>query len=108
FNYNAYLAPAAFLGNMSAAYGGTLSFDMQELATSAINYPLVVIGDGTTMLTFPVVNAPAPTWTRFNLALTAAAGWRVGFADNPFTLPAASEAQMQTVLSNLQFVRIYA
>src|SRR5438874_447461 len=50
----AFAAPTAFLGDKSAAYGGSLQFDLRigPFVTQAGDRPLVVISDGTTELQF--------------------------------------------------------
>ena len=107
FPWNAYQAPASFLGNQSAAYGGNLHLDMQILASDAIDYPMLVISDGTTRLQFRTP-PPNTSWTGFDIPLLAAAGWEVAADETGDPGVAASEAQLQAVLSNLSFIHIDA
>lgn len=109
FGWNSYEAPASFLGNQSAAYGGTLSLDERvRSADPAAVYPMVVLSDGTVLLQFRT-SAPAAGsgWTSFSIPLLASAGWEV--ADGSGNAgPAATEAQLQGVLSNLLFLKLDA
>src|SRR3990172_704423 len=52
FGWNGYHAPAAFLGNQSAAYGGIFHVDQRILSSDGVDYPMVVLSDGTTSLQF--------------------------------------------------------
>ncbi len=99
FDWNAYQAPAAFLGNQSAAYGGTLHLDERILSSDGVNYPMVVLFDGSLLLQFRTV-PPGSAWTSYDIPLVASAGWEIANGSgNPG--PPASEAQLQQVLSNL-------
>lgn len=101
-----FVAPFAFRGDLSAAYGGGLSYDLKfDTGASPLNpfdAGFVLIGDGTTTLAY--LGATYPTqgvWTHFDVPLSEA-GWLVGGAGGP----AATAAQMQTVLSNVTSLRI--
>jgi hypothetical protein len=106
FDWNSYFAPAAFLGNQSSAYGGNLQLDERVLSSDGLVYPMVVISDGSLVLQFETV-PPGTGWTSFDIPLIASAGWEIsdGFGDS---LGAASESQLQQVLSNLAYLRIDA
>src|SRR4029078_13489888 len=73
FGFNAYQAASAFLGDQSAAYGGTLSLDMQALSHDGIYFPMVVIGDGATTLQFRTT-PPGTAWTSYAVPLLASGG----------------------------------
>ena len=107
FGWNAYQAPAKFLGNQSAAYGGNLHLEEQLLTSDGIDYPMVVISDGTTSLQF-LTPPPGTSWTSFDIPLLASAGWQVALDDTGDPGPAATEAQLLAVLSNLSFLHIDA
>ncbi len=108
FGFNAYQAPSAFLGDQSAAYGGTLSLDMQVLSNDDINYPMVVIGDGATTLQFRTT-PPGTTWTSYAVPLLASGGWEIADGTgSPRTGTAVSEAQLLAVLTNLAFLKLDA
>ena len=106
FDWNAFQAPAAFLGNQSAAYGGSLHLDSQVLASDGADYPMVAISDGSTILQFPTA-PPGTAWTSYDISLLASAGWEVSDGAGN-SLGAATEAQLQTVLGNLQFLNVDA
>jgi hypothetical protein len=108
YNFNAYIAPAAFLGNQSAAYGGNLHLEERVLSSTFSGVPMAVISDGLTTLQFRT-NAPASgaAWTSFDIPLLAASGWEL-FADGNVAGAAASEVQLQTVLAGLNSLRLRA
>ncbi len=102
-----YVAPAAYHGDLSAAFGGTLSYDVKYSTSGALG-PLassfVTLSDGTTTLQYIAAISPAAgDWVHFDIPLTEA-GWVVGTAGA--TEPAATAAQMQAVLSNVTNLRI--
>jgi hypothetical protein len=119
FPWTAFQASSAFLGDQSAAYGGDLSFYERVQTSDSIPAPVVQIGDGTGLVlqffATPPITTLSPAWTFYSVSLKASAGWRVTpipFCGNqtcnadPIASPAATEAQMQQVLSNLQFLNI--
>ncbi len=106
FGWNAFQAPAEFIGDQSAAYGGSLNLDMQALTHDGLNYPMVVIGDGVTSLQFRTL-PPATSWTSYSIPLLASAGWEIANGSGDPGL-AATESQLQTVLSGLTFLNFDA
>lgn len=108
YSWNAFLAPSDYLGNQSAAYLGTLSFDIYDTLTdSSSPSSVVMISDGTTFLYSPQVNdnlALGPPWNSMSLQFLASTGWTT----SPGGSGVATEAQMQSVLSNLQVLAIQA
>ncbi len=98
-------APSAFLGNVSSAYNGSLSFDMRRSGGTLFNAADVVLVGGLPgnliTLTFDIANAPTSAWTSFDVWLNES-GWRVGTLTGP---PATAE-QMQAVLGALSALRI--
>src|SRR4029078_6697836 len=107
FGFNAYQAPSAFLGDQSAAYGGTLSLEMQALSHDGIYFPMVVIGDGATTLQFRTT-PPGTTWTSYAIPLLASGQWEMADGTGNPGAFAASEAQLLTVLTNLAFLKLDA
>ena len=102
-----FFAPAAFLGNQSAAYGGTLSYDTQTaLGNDGLAYTAVVLyGSGLQISTHGPI--PGTSFSNFSFNLTEA-NWFLypggGFAGNvPVT-----QAQFFSVLSNLTDIGIEA
>lgn len=93
-----YVAPASFLGDMSAALGGTLSYDLlQERTTGQFdNSDVILIGGGLTLV-FEFDYNPGTDWTGYSVTLAGGTGWRVGDA-----LGAEADAtDFATVLGNL-------
>jgi hypothetical protein len=109
FSWNAFLAPAKFLGNQSSEYNGELSFDLYDtfVNLSGDTQPLVMISDGTNFLFSPMVlNASVlgPPFHHFSVRFVAATGW----STSPFGGSPVSEALMKSVMSNLQILAIDA
>lgn len=108
YSWNAFLAPSDYLGNQSAAYLGTLSFDLYDTLTDSSPAAAVMISDGTTFLYSPQLIssvAAGPPWNSMSVQFLASTGW-TNSPDGSGT--AISEAQMQSVLSNLQVLAIQA
>ncbi len=105
-----FIAPVAYLGNLSFYYNGTLSYDIQLNAAGTANqYAEVTIANnaGITLYYFPTVSnqpAAAPTWTTFSVTLNNALGyWKT---TNSATGAAASEAQVLGILTDLASLQI--
>jgi hypothetical protein len=102
YGWNAFHAPAKFLGDKAAAYGGSLRVDQRLLTSDNTIYPMVVISDGTLTLQFRTP-PPQTGWTIYNITLLASAGWEVANGSGNPGDP-ASEEQLIQVLSNLVFM----
>jgi len=102
YSWNGYHAPVAFLGDKSAAYGGVLHVEQRLLTSDNAAYPMVVISDGSTSLQFRTT-PPGTGWTSYDIGLTASAGWEI-MNTGGGSGAAATESQLQTVLSNLVFM----
>ncbi len=104
-----YVAPLTYLGNESAAYGGLLTYDLLFTLNGGTTLTpfvgsYVLIRNAAIGLTLGYDASSYPLlgiWNHFDIPLTAA-GWDVGGSGGP----AATEAQMQAVLSNLTGLRI--
>jgi len=98
-------APAKFLGDQSAMYGGSFSFDLFSESPLVTHGPDIVefIGGGETplTLTFDVPTLPGQDWFHHPIPLLASAGWELGASS-------ASEADLQAVLQDLQAIHIPA
>lgn len=111
--YAYFAAPAKFLGNKSAYYGGTLRFDAYEPSSGGAlsTMPEVIIENATGVGIYyyptPSFRHAAPaTWTTFSLRLDASTGyWKT--ANDPGAT-AATQAQIQSVLSNIQTLQVRA
>jgi len=88
-------APPQFLGNLSNAYGRSLSF---ELAHTGGTYDRsgvdVALRGGGVRLYFNPPYDPHGGWTYYNIPLDASSGWRVSGSGE-----LATEAEMRTALS---------
>lgn len=102
-----FVAPAAFLGDKSAAFGGSLSFDSRYVTpgdSNANEADVVLKGAGLTLLRDLTGTLPV-TWTHFDVSLNASGAWRVG---NTFSGAIATDAQILAVLTGLDALWINA
>lgn len=99
-------APGKFLGNQSAAFGGSLQFDSRYVmaGTSYSNEAEVVLKGAGLTLVYEITNSLPATWTHLDAALVAGA-WRVA---DTFSGTFATDAQLLAVLSNLNALWINA
>jgi len=104
-----FAAPAAYRGDITAAYGGTLSY---SLITSTVTGPLVpqyfdvqILGVNGVLLSYhspePHI-VPVASWRSFTVPLVSNADWTVGSVSGPVATP----EQMLAVLSNVSALRI--
>lgn len=105
-----FVAPAAYLGNRSAYYNGTLRYEIQQSTTGTPNqYAEVTIANsgGITLYYFPTApNQPAaaPVWTPYSVVFNNTTGfWKT---TNSPTGPVAAETQIQSILSDLASLQI--
>lgn len=91
-------APAAYLGNQSAAFDGVLQFDLKQSSTNSQfdDNDVILRGAGLTLV-FDTPNNPGVEWTRYSIPLNSAAGWRIDARSGP----AATDEAIQSVLSDL-------
>jgi Laminin B (Domain IV) len=97
-------APAKFLGDKSAAFGGLLTYDLSQsgLGTTFVASEVILVDTGPTpdlILVFNTGPDPAffPEWSSYVVALDANAGWQVDSLAGPL----ATDAQLLAVLSSL-------
>jgi hypothetical protein len=95
-------APAKFLGDRHAAYGGTLSFDLAVTGTGAPfdEEDVILVGGGVTVV-FTLPARPGTGFTSYQAMLTEA-----GWTRDTRSGPAATPADMQTVLGALTDIYI--
>jgi alkaline phosphatase D len=110
--WTTYSAPATFLGNKLAFYGGSFSFDLTDNLKddNADSIATFGIASGTTAL-YWFGGAPSTTaMSSFNAGLSAAdSRWRIGGLPTDFASGTApSAAQFQAVLGALTAIRINA
>ncbi|MBX2917409.1 MAG: gliding motility-associated C-terminal domain-containing protein [Cyclobacteriaceae bacterium] len=105
-----FVAPAAYKGNFTTYYNGTLRYDIQQSTTGAPNqYAEVRIKNtgGLNLYYFPATpNQPAaaPLWSTYSVVFNNSNGfWKT---TNSATGPAASELQIQTILNSLDTLEI--
>ena len=100
-------APAAFLGDLSAAYNGYLKFDLRAPTggTAIVDNIDVLMQGGGLEMRFDRAYDPDTGWTRFVLPLYEGGDWRLtGAAANS----QPSQAHFQTILANLTNIEIRA
>lgn len=97
-------APSAFLGNLSAYQGGTLSFDTFYTPhdNAWLSDPDIVLSNGSTTLFYSRGSNPGDTWTHLDISLAPGAGWTVG----SFGGTAATASDFASVLSGTTLLRI--
>lgn len=99
--YWRFAAPSNYLGDLSAYYGQTLSYQLKQLGTvgTVVNQSdIEIIGGGVT-LEYRTGQAPSGDWTAYSVVLTEGAGWEVN--NNP-----ATEAQIRAALDNVTSLSI--
>ena len=89
-------APAVFLGNKLAAYGGALSFDLRTEGGSIWHDADVVLIGGGKVLVYDIPEDPTATWTNYQVILREG-DWKIGFLNGE----TAAASDMQAALSNL-------
>lgn len=94
-------APAAILGNQSAAYGDTLKYDIYLRFSDQVTYPAVILNAGTYSLYYDRPSPAIGSWTAMAIPLRED-GWK-----RALTLVAATQAEFQQALANLTGVYIY-
>ncbi|MCG3130266.1 MAG: hypothetical protein FLDDKLPJ_01020 [Phycisphaerae bacterium] len=97
-------APDAFLGDVSPAYGGSLSFDLISLPGEGmpvndmfLTQQDVLLTRGALTLSFDDSKTPNESWTSYEVILRDTAGWK-----NEQTGLPATEADMRFVLGGLE------
>jgi hypothetical protein len=94
-------APAKFLGNVSSAYNGHLTFYLrQNYTNNQSNQDDIILTGGGITLVYNTSYNPGVNWTFYDILLHES-GWN----DKSNNLP-ATQTQIQTVLANLQSLRI--
>ena len=88
-------APASVLSSLPAAIDGRLSFSLKQSSDvpGYLDDDIVIVGPAG-RLSYRFDSAPATTWTRFSVALSADAGWQWNW-----NAPATAE-QMRSVLGD--------
>ena len=101
-SYWYFTAPAKYLGDDSAFYGGILRFDLKVTAITMVGEaPDVLLTSDTLTLAYDCTPDPTTSYTRYTVHLKET-GWKVG----TLTGAAATTAQFKQVLSKLTRLRI--
>lgn len=102
-----FVAPAAFLGNQSAAFGTPLTFDLMQVHPGGSNQfnerDVIIEGAGLAMAYNTSPNPPNGAWASYAVPLSAG-GWRM----NSLSGALATDQQIQQVLSSITSLRIRA
>ena len=98
-------APAKFLGNLLAFYGGALTYDVIDAGTfgSFNEADVLLVGSGLTLEYNTSVIPSTSLWTSYAIGL-AETGWHIETATGPGA--AVTKAQMQAVLSSVSGIYI--
>lgn len=101
-SYWYFTAPAKYLGDDSAFYGGILRFDLKVTAITMLGEaPDVLLTSDTLTLAYDCTPDPTTSYTRYTVHLKET-GWKVGTLSGA----AATVAQFKQVLSKLTRLRI--
>src|SRR3954447_2919589 len=90
-------APASFLGNQSAAQGGTLRFDTITDLAPDYNGPDVIIKGNATVLVYDVAPTATSQWNSVSVPLAPGAGWHLNSASGAV----ATATDFQNALGNV-------
>jgi hypothetical protein len=100
-----FVAPSGYLGDMSAAYGGTLEFSLKSSSSTPpimANYADVqLLGSNGVLLTYAADPDPI-SWTTYDVDLVADGSWKIGSMGGPD----ATAADFAGVLADLSALRI--
>ena len=99
--YWRFSAPALFLGDRSASYGYSLSYELKQLGTvgTVTNQNDIEITGNDITLAYRFGFSPGADWTAFSANLIVGAGWMVGSEE-------ATEAQIRAVLDDVSSLSI--
>lgn len=85
-------APAKFLGNQSAAYGGWLKFQMSKTPTAQNNFSAgLILQSAAGVLVHELPAAPGQDWTTFEIPLIETGGWTKQTGSEAGEAPSQSE-----------------
>lgn len=101
FWWTMFVAPAEYLGDQSAAYGGQIRFDQRELENTGGTAPAVAL-EGAGLRLGHAGAMPGTRWTTIVVPLTPG-GWV-----NSATLAPATEEELRAALGSLTALRINA
>ena len=105
---NGFVAPSKFLGNQSAALGGTLSFQLSDTSNDGVDYsPLSLISGSTVIYANPqgIPSTDTNILTTYSVRLTDS-NFYEGDPDNPAAGTPVAAGTVAAVLSNLSQVSV--
>lgn len=95
-----FLSPDKFQGDLTFAYGATLSFNLLQYTVlnqlTEVN-DVILIGNNGTTLTYNLPNNPGTSWTSYAIAMTETGGWVNTSTNNPVI-----ESQFRSVLAGVE------
>ena len=99
--YWRFAAPAAYLGDLSAYYAQTLSYQLKQLGTvgTVTNQSDIDISGAGITLEYRFGVTPTDEWTPFSVVIEEGAGWEVGGVP-------ATESQIRDVLASVSALTI--
>jgi Laminin B (Domain IV) len=106
YGFNAFRAPASWLGDQSGLYGAVLHIHQKVLSSDGLNFPMVALVSGVIKLQYRTP-PPGADWTAFHIPLRADEGWEIGNGSGNPGAP-ATEEDLRRVLSNLSWFAINA
>jgi len=99
-------APGKFSGDLSDMYGGTLSYDIYVSHGGDWGAPdITLAGESLTVYWHDASPGSTPRqWVHYTVDLTESGGWKKGDT----AAPPPTQAEMQNLLTNVQYMRIRA
>ena len=111
-----FLAPAKYAGDARPSYGRELEFDLKisQREDPFDDYDVVLAGGGVVIAFDSAEDPVVDAWSSYAIALAEGAGWRTlaasgaayGSKEQFAMLPAATQAELMTVLGALESFRI--
>ncbi len=97
-----YVTDKLLLADVSSAYGGTLDFELKQVPSSQCDSDDVVMVRAGLRLAFDTPYNPRVDCTSYSVVLHESGGWQRNSMEGPLAI----RAELLTVLSNLEALRI--
>lgn len=105
YPWTTFRSSAAYSGDKSAYFGGSISYDLQDSQNDGNPFPnIAILGDAGRMIFIATPPPATGSLTHYDFALDTSAGW---WTNNPFAL-VATDAYIQAVLANVHGIWINA
>ena len=101
-----FVAPAAYLGDLSSLYGQNVTFDLSDVFVDGVNYANLILYSGTTAITFGT-SPPGPSFTPYSINLSEN-GWHVYPGGGEVGTVAVNQTEFLAVLGNVTGFAIHA